>query len=226
MGFANPDFLTFTPKSFAGVEKPSVGKLSGAVGTVDDGGVAFRPGNSAVGGANHPLPEFVFALCFGETCVSGEPMRFVAVFWQARDVGEGGEGCDEEGALCCFENSGVPVIDGAVKNCSRVGPRVAVVMGSLEVDPPEGADVLFATAGADDEELSVLATGDGGPTVVVVWNLADNFCVEDLSDGSSLESEIKPQRTSDSGGGARFEEASARVIHRKRMSFGWAGCRR
>lgn len=99
-------------------------------------------------------------------------------------------------------------------------------MGSLEVDPPEGADVLFATAGADDEELSVLATGDGGPTVVAVWDLADNFCVDGLGARSGLESEIKPQRTSDSGGGACFEEASARVIHRNRMSFGWAGCRR
>lgn len=88
VGFANPDFLTFTPKSFAGVEKPSVGKLSGAVGAVDDGGVAFRPGNSAVGGANHPLPEFGFALCFRDPVVSGEPMRFAAVFWKARDVGE------------------------------------------------------------------------------------------------------------------------------------------
>lgn len=64
--FAGPEFL-------AGVEEAAVAEGDGAVGAVGFAGVPRRPGDTAVGGADHPLTEFALAEVGGETAVNGLP---------------------------------------------------------------------------------------------------------------------------------------------------------
>lgn len=209
MGFADSDFLAFAPEFLAGVKKAPVGKLGRAVRAVDDGGVALRPGDAAIGGANHPLAEFGFSLFVRNPVVSGEPTGFVSVLWEKICVCEGGEGGDEQGAFGGFQNSGIAIVDRSVENGAGKGPRFSVVMGSLQIDPSEGADVLLPSSRAHDEKLPVFAAGHGGPTMVTVWELTNNFGVDDLRGRRSVEVRIETQRACDSGRGACLKKASA-----------------
>lgn len=47
--FTDPDFFSFGPELFPGIEDATVRELGGAVGAVDDGGVALGPSDSAIG---------------------------------------------------------------------------------------------------------------------------------------------------------------------------------
>ncbi|MBT6399954.1 MAG: hypothetical protein HOK04_09215, partial [Verrucomicrobia bacterium] len=44
---------------------------------------------------------------------------------------------------------------------------------------------------ANDEKLSVFASGQGRPAMVAIWELADNARIEDFGGGRGLEVQIK-----------------------------------
>jgi hypothetical protein len=61
----------------------------------------------------------------------------------------------------------------------------------LEVDSSEGTNVLITATRANDNKLSVLASGQGGPSMVAIWELADNSRIEDFGGRRGLEVQIK-----------------------------------
>lgn len=107
--------------------------------------------------------------------MGGEPACTAGVIGDMAGIGERGEGRDEDGTFGGLEDPGIAVINGAIEDGPWKSPSLAVVVGSLKINPPEGADMLFPAPGANHEKLAVGSSGQGWPTVIEMWQLTDGF---------------------------------------------------
>lgn len=150
--------------------------------------------------------------------MSGKPAGATAVIGDDAGVGKRGESGDEKGAFGGLEDSGVTVVDGAIEEGSWKGPGFAVVVGSLEFDPAEGTDMLFPATGANDQKLTVGASGQGWPALIEIWQVADGFCFKEGRGGRGLKLQVEAEGAGKPQSGGVSKKVPSREGHLERMS--------
>ena len=182
--FGHADLAVSIPELLADVEEATVLQLRRAVRTVDDGSDGRRPSLAAIRRAQHPFAQLGFALLGRQTVLRGFPagltfrslLRKEAAFL----VGQRCKCRDEQRPFGGLHHAAVAVVDWAVEEHTRVGPRRAVILGGHRLHLPERTDMAVAAAGPTDPELTVSAARQRRPAGIGFFGRRDRLRLEHL----------------------------------------------
>ena len=93
-------------------------------------------------------------------------------------IGNGGKDRRQKRSFGGFENAGIAVVRYAVEEGPRPSPRLSSVPGSHHLQSAKRANMVVATAREDQEELTICASRDGRPALIILGLDADGFDVD------------------------------------------------
>jgi hypothetical protein len=103
------------------------------------------------------------------------------------------------------------VVHRRVDDDLRPAPGSSLVVRHHQVNAAEGADMLLASAGANDEEVAVAAAAERGPAVVILGFPTDNLRFQNVRPGRRGGSVAKPK--AESGGCETGGAEKSATIH-------------
>ena len=98
-------------------------------------------------------------------------------FGQQAFIGQRREGGYQDGAFGGFQHSRIAIINRAVQDDSRPTPGGSIIVGPHQLDSPKRADVGLASPRANQQQFTAVAAGQRRPTMIAIFQLADDTCL-------------------------------------------------